>query len=254
MRDLPRLLLATVVVLAAIDTGRCLLPPTPIDIDSWRPGFFFRHVRVEGISHPEEGSAYRMRVLQYAHTSRMQVFATGVVLSDTSWKLIPITKPDRADGLLVVAEFPADFELDREQLEFDGMLGPMPEDVLEAVWKDLPRATTFGRLQVGRRPLVSTSLIVLAWAVVLLLVDLRFFRGRAGVLSAIAMLGGCVYLGWFVWLRFVGDVGTDDREALSVALFAATFGLALARMARPKERSALNDAEYAAANDLHDRL
>lgn len=143
MSGLRRVLLI-VAAFAVADFVRSVLPPTPMDVEQWRPGMFFRRVKVEGLVHAEHAASYE-NVLFYARGNSLHPLQESDVISRRPWVLIPLNKPERSGGLLVVAELAADEArsfLGTDQVEFEGVLGPMPDEVLEAVWKTLRRESS----------------------------------------------------------------------------------------------------------------
>ncbi len=130
----------------------------------------------------------------------------------------------------------------------------MPEDVLEAVWKGLPPAQAWMRLQVGARPSVWISLTLLAWALVFLGVHLKVVRGRPGLLSGVSLVAGSAWLAWFLVLRALGNPDANEFTACTVGLVLASLGHAGFLVLAGRAGAELTPAEFDAASALHDRL
>ncbi len=250
--------LICIAVLSAADLGRCVLPATPIDIDTYRPSFFYRYVKATGIAHIEDASSYE-HVWYYGHANSLLPMGERDIVKREPWLLVPLNRPDRAEGLLVLAELPLGQgklppDFDPQEIEFEGLLGPMPSDVLKVVKGSVPAATLVTRLQVGLRPSPWISLAVLGWALLTARLGRKLDQGEAGMLSWASLLVGGTYLLWFLGLRFQNN---PDANAWSPAIFGMVMasvghGVYLLMQGRGGE-SGLSDEAYRAALESQDR-
>jgi hypothetical protein len=213
---------------------------------------------VVGLAHAEKAQGYRIE--RYEAYRGIPI---GKPTQVDPFVLFPLNVPDRAGGRLVLLELPWDRPplADVEGVEFSGLLGPVPDDLLPHVnharGQPLPM-----RLQPAESPSVLVSLLLfggVAWA-------FRMLRKaeRRGLQSTGMSRVGFVLAQIPVWLALAARLrfhpAANQVSTWAFVLFIHTlfFAFSLMTMRVPRaddETSApLSDEAFAAASAAHEEM
>lgn len=231
MRRVGLIVLAPFFLLGLVDLVRVLVAQTPrlVAADEYVPGFSREHITAYGLGHLESAVAYNITTYSerrsFGQPERVEPFA-----------LIPLNRPERSEGRVLLAEVPLvndelpEDMLDRDRYEFTGLAGAIPEELRVVIAKDFPRDTKFSRVQVRLGPprlAVSFTFMLMP----ALLFGVMLWRARVYEASDDARLGARQKMSWFLlllslplalsvyWLRLRWDPEVD-----SIGLVVTAFG------------------------------
>jgi hypothetical protein len=230
MRRVGLIVLAPFFLFGLVDGVRVLLARTPrlVAADEYTPGFSREHITAHGLGHIESAVAYNISTYRESR-------AFGEPIKVEPFALIPLNRPERSEGRVLLAEVPLvndelpEDMLDRDRFEFTGLAGAIPDDLRGVIAKDFPRDTKFSRVQVRLGPPslgVSFTLMLMP----ALLFGVMLWRARVYEASEDAHLGAPQKMSGFllllglplaisvVWLRL-----RWDPEADSIGLVVAAF-------------------------------
>lgn len=242
-----------------IDLARVLWPLEAQPADEIALSWFYRRALVVGLAHTETAQSYQVE--KYMTYRGIRV---GEPEQIDPFVLVPLNVPDRSEGRLVLLELPLDGRppiADVNGVEFSGLLGPVPDDLLPFITmaKGQPRPM---RLQPAETPSVAISLLLfagVAWA-------LRMLRKaeRSGLRST-GMSRLCFVLAQVpMWLALATRLrlhpaanqgGTWAVVVFTHVIFFA-FSLMLMRIRRADEEASppLSDEAFAAASAAHEEM
>ena len=245
--------------IAAGDLVRALLPAQQVDVDLLEPGFIYRHVRLIGLPHLELARGYTIRT--YRGYSGSAVF--DELISVKPWALVPLNRPERAGGKLVVAEIPLGpeglpIDFDPNAIEFEGLAGPFPEEVADVAEFDSGYRIT--RLQVGGAPSRILSLVFLAWSACFLwlVIGREKLPPRSTGLSRVTFLAAVPFLLWLVVMRLRATPEANEVATWASVLILSSMIIGMAFVVRKTPSShvgpALSEDAYRAALEAQDRV
>lgn len=230
MRRVGLIVLAPFFLFGLVDGVRVLAAQTPrlVAADAYMPGFSREHITAHGLGHLESAVVYTINTYYepraFGQPEKVEPFA-----------LIPLNRPERSEGRVLLAEVPLvndalpEDMLDRDRYEFTGLAGAIPDDLRAIIAKDFRPDTKFARVQVRRgapRPSVSLMLMLMS----ALVFGVMMWRARSYEASEDAQRGVPQKMSWFflllslplacsvVWMRL-----RWDPEADSVGLVVGAF-------------------------------
>lgn len=242
-----------------IDLARVLWPLEAQPADEIALSWMYRRALVVGLAHTEKPQGYQVKRYM-AHRG----IPVGEPMEVAPFMLLPLNVPDRSEGRLVLLELPLDGKpplADVGGVEFVGLLGPVPDDLLPYITraKGQPRPM---RLQPAEAPSVAISLLIfagVAWVLRMLRkAERRGLQSTGMSRLCFALAQVPVWLALAVRLRLHPAANQAATWAVVVFLHTILFAFSLVMMRTPRadeDASApLSDEAFAAASAAHEEM